>query len=243
MNNYTKKSDINQSLSNNFNHTISIFENIKSVTPSQQPTLDWDSFCNLLAQGFESAVKDTLLFGPYKLRQNTTRGNLNVEEISLLVFDIDDPQSKSIEDIKILIKKYDCVIHTTWSHTNENPRYRLIIRLKSKVSPTDYDSVRKGFIFFNPELSSLFDKACSDIARAYYLYCFSDSNKGLASFFINQGEPLDPDIIKLPAPSNDANVKSDFHSVANGVKEGGRNDALAVYVVDLLIGAIVMKSL
>jgi len=234
MYNNIKKSDINQSLSNNFNHAISIFENIKSVKPTEQTTRDWDSFCNLLAQGFESTFKDTLLFGPYKLKQNTTRGNLNVEEISLLVFDIDDPQGKSLEDIKVLIKQFDCVIHTTWSHTNVNPRYRLIIRLKSKVSPNDYESVRKGFIFFNPELSSLFDKACSDIARAYYLYCFSGSNKGLASFFINKGEPLDPDLIKLPAPSNDANVKADFHSVANGVKEGGRNDALAVYVGGLI---------
>ena len=118
MSNIIKKSDINQSLSNNFNHAITIFENIKSVTPSQHPTLDWDSFCNLLAQGFESPVKDTALFGPYKLKENTTRGNLNVEEISLLVFDIDDPQGKSLEDIKVLIKQYDCVIHTTWSHTN-----------------------------------------------------------------------------------------------------------------------------
>ena len=186
MNNYTKNIDINQLLSNNFNHAISIFENIKSVTPIEQPTLDWDSFCNLLAQGFESTVKDTLLFGPYKLKENTTRGNANVEQISLLVFDIDDPQGKSFDDIKVLIKKYDCVIHTTWSHTNENPRYRLIIRLKNAVKHSDYDAVRKGFIFFNTELSNLFDKACSDIARAYYLYCFSESNKGLASFFINQ---------------------------------------------------------
>jgi RecA-family ATPase len=234
MSNTIKKSDINQLLSNNFNHAISIFENIKSVKPSEQTTLDWDSFCNILKEGFESPVKDTALFGPYKLKENTTRGNANVEEISLLVFDIDDPQSKSLDDIKVLIKKYDCVIHTTWSHTNENPRYRLIIRLKSKVSPLDYDLVRKGFIFFNAELSNLFDKACSDIARAYYLYCFSESNKGLASFFINQGEPLDPELIKLPSPANDTNVKSDFHSIANGVKEGGRNDALAVYVGGLI---------
>jgi RecA-family ATPase len=234
MYNTIKKSDINQSLINNFNHAISIFENIKSVTPIEQPTLDWDSFCNLLAQGFESTLKDTLLFGPYKLKENTTRGNANVEEISLLVFDIDDPQGKSFDDIKVLIKKYDCVIHTTWSHTNENPRYRLIIRLKNAVKPLDYDAVRKGFIFFNSELSKLFDKACSDIARAYYLYCFSESNKGLASFSINQGEPLDSDLIKLPLPSNDTNVKTDFHSVANGVKEGGRNAALAVYVGGLI---------
>lgn len=233
MNNYTKNIDINQLLSNNFNHAISIFENIKSVTPIEQPTLDWDSFCNLLAQGFESTVKDTLLFGPYKLKENTTRGNANVEEISLLVFDIDDPQGKSFDDIKVLIKKYDCVIHTTWSHTNENPRYRLIIRLKSKVSPLDYDLVRKGFMFFNSELSGLFDKACSDISRSYYLYCFSENNKGLATFFINKGEPLDPDLIKL-SPSNDTNVKTDFHSVANGVKKGGRNDALVVYVGGLI---------
>lgn len=233
MNNYTKNIDINQLLSNNFNHAISIFENIKSVTPIEQPTLDWDSFCNLLAQGFESTVKDTLLFGPYKLKENTTRGNANVEEISLLVFDIDDPQGKSFDDIKVLIKKYDCVIHTTWSHTNENPRYRLIIRLKSKVSPLDYDLVRKGFMFFNSELSGLFDKACSDISRSYYLYCFSENNKGLATFFINKGEPLDPDLIKL-SPSNDINVKTDFHSVANGVKKGGRNDALVVYVGGLI---------
>lgn len=233
MSNTIKKSDINQSLINNFNHAISIFENIKSVTPIEQPTLDWDSFCNLLAQGFESTVKDTLLFGPYKLKENTTRGNANVEEISLLVFDIDDPQGKSFDDIKVLIKKYDCVIHTTWSHTNENPRYRLIIRLKSKVSPLDYDLVRKGFMFFNSELSGLFDKACSDISRSYYLYCFSENNKGLATFFINKGEPLDPDLIKL-SPSNDTNVKTDFHSVANGVKKGGRNDALVVYVGGLI---------
>ena len=234
MNNYTKKIDINQLLIKDFNHSISILENIKSVKPSEQTKLDWNSFCNILKEGFESPVKDTALFGPYKLKENTTRGNANVEEISLLVFDVDDPQGKSLEDIKVLIKKYDCVIHTTWSHTNENPRYRLIIRLKNKVTPDDYDLVRKGFIFFNAELSSLFDKACSDIARAYYLYCFSESNKGLASFFINQGEPLDPELIKLPPPANDANIKPYFHSIANGVKEGGRNDALVVYVGGLI---------
>lgn len=88
-------------------------------------------------------------------------------------------------------------------------------------------------MFFNSELSGLFDKACSDISRSYYLYCFSENNKGLATFFINKGEPLDPDLIKL-SPSNDTNVKTDFHSVANGVKKGGRNDALVVYVGGLI---------
>ena len=97
MYNNIKKSDINQSLSNNFNHAISIFENIKSVKPSEQTTLDWGSFCNILKEGFESPVKDTALFGPYKLKENTTRGNANVEEISLLVFEKMRPPSISQE--------------------------------------------------------------------------------------------------------------------------------------------------
>ncbi len=147
---------LNQEVDCELKYPISLYTGIKS-TSAKLFYLSWEKLCTQLANPFISEVKDVPLFGPYSLSE-AKRGNNNVIEVSLLVFDIDDSQGKSANDIVNLVQGYDAVAHTTWSHTEQEPRYRLIVRLLKSVPVKHFTAVRDGFLSLNPELALIIDK-------------------------------------------------------------------------------------
>ena len=144
---------------------FALFNNIKSVE-ANQARKSLRSITKQLSTPIESNEKNTFLVGPYKLGPDGKRANQNIESVSALVFDIDDPNGYTFEDIVALTSDYFGVLHTTWSHTKDAPRYRLVIHLKEEIAACDFSEVRDNFLFFNPELASIVDTACKDISRA-----------------------------------------------------------------------------
>ena len=232
--NCIKNNQLNQSvISNKF--PISFYENITS-TEAIPLEVSWEKFIENSKKPKVSETKDTFLFSPCRLNEKQTRANANVLEISLLVFDIDDAHGKSADEIMELVSKYDAILHTTWSHTPENPRYRLILRLSTPIGINQFNEVRKGFLFFNPELGSIIDKACSDPARAYYLFSYPTERSGYALFKTNQGVPVKPAECILPNVDTPiAKSATSFSLVsAGGFSEGGRNNALTKFIGGLI---------
>ena len=132
---------------------FALFENIKN-TRAKQASKTLKSITQRLSTPIVSKSKDTLLVGPYKLWPEDKRANKNVQSISALVFDVDDPRGYTFDDIVALINEYFCIVHTTWSHTLESPRYRIVFFLKEKVSAEEFTLVRDTFLFFNSEIAS-----------------------------------------------------------------------------------------
>jgi RecA-family ATPase len=234
MNNITEIKQLNQEVK----FHLSLYGNITS--PQAKPIeMTWDKVCARFEKPIVSDTKDITLYGPYRLSSGATRSNNNVLEVSLLVFDIDDAQGRSAKDIINLVADYDAILHSTWSHTKENPRYRLIIHLLNPIPAKNFSAVRNGFLLCNAELASIIDKACSDPSRAYYLFSYPIGRSDLAEHLVNVGKPLDPAKYLIPSQSNAQplaiNISTPIGAIASGgLIEGGRNNSLTKFVGGLI---------
>lgn len=96
------------------------------------------------------------------------RKNDNVQAISTLVFDYDSPSwsaTRMADHLKEVGVAY--AVHTTWSHTDESPRYRVIIFLSRRLSIKEFLPVRErvlGLIGYTDGVDDL-----KDLARHYAL--------------------------------------------------------------------------
>lgn len=222
---------------------FALFNNIKSVT-AKQAHKSLRSITRQLSTPIESTQKDTLLLGPYKLGPEQKRANQNIQSVSALIFDIDQPKGYTFDDIVALTSGYFGLVHTTWSHTREKPRYRVVIHLREEIRAADFAAVRDNFLFFNSELASIVDVACSDISRAYYWFSYPPENEGEAQCCVLMGNLLDPAYLKTPkfvdeTQGRRSNLKSNLQALLEcSPMEGSRNKHLAS-----LVGGLIKKGL
>jgi RecA-family ATPase len=181
----------------NIKNDFVLYNDIKSVK-ALQAHKSLRSITERLSTPIETADKDTYLVGPYRLGANEKRANHNVESVSALVFDIDNPKGYAFEDIVALTSNYFGILHTTWSHTENSPRYRLVVHLKKEIPAREFSKIRDSFLFFNPELATIVDPACSDISRAYYWFSFPPERANNAQCCVLMGNPIDPTAYKNP---------------------------------------------
>lgn len=121
------------------------------------------------------------------------RKSERVLSVSLLVFDIDN-KDHTITDIdlqeKILSSGYRAVIHSTYNHSPENPRFRLILDISEPISPENHKALLLH-IADNLGISDFIDKVCVDSARYFYLpRCPIESLKDYI-FWSSNGTPVD----------------------------------------------------
>lgn len=136
--------------------------------------------------------KDTLLIGPYLLKNQKTRASKNVEAITLLAFDLDKVYGCSFENLIDLFCGHLAVLHTSWSHSDQEPRYRLFLLLNNPIPAENYSIVRENFLSEHPELSKMADPACKDPARAYYIFSHPQERAEIARCAVLTGVPVDP---------------------------------------------------
>lgn len=222
---------------------LSIFGGIKNVNAKEVHRSVRDLMAKLTLPRV-SQSKDTFLFGPYKLGPAGKRSNQNVQHVSALVFDIDNAQGYSFDDLISITSQYCGILHTTWSHTEENPRYRLVIHLARPLTANNFTQVRSNFLFFNPELSLIIDQVCSEISRAYYVFSYPEERREIAQCCVLMGRPINPEdyLIKTSSalpniPSSKANTPL-AEIMGGGFKEGNRNAKLAA-----LLGGYIAKGL
>jgi hypothetical protein len=69
-----------------------------------------------------------------------TRGNANVESISVAFFDIDHTTQAELDALgdRLDEAKQRFIIHSTFSHTHEHPRCRLVLDLPRSVTPKEW---------------------------------------------------------------------------------------------------------
>ena len=121
------------------------------------------------------------------------RKSERVLSVSLLVFDIDN-KDHTITYIdlqeRILSSGYRAVIHSTYNHSLENPRFRLILDISEPISPENHKALLLH-VAHNLDISDFIDKACVDSARYFYLpRCPKKSLKDYI-FWSSNGKPVD----------------------------------------------------
>jgi hypothetical protein len=109
----------------------------------------WRDFINYVIGSGHTVMptKSGKLIGGYWLKENATRSSINVEEVFLFICDIDGkpglPQPATLEEMKARFQPqssgiYGCKVlgYTTYSHSLQYPRYRLIFPLARAVAPS-----------------------------------------------------------------------------------------------------------
>jgi len=113
----------------------------------------------------------------------------NMDMAHLLVLDIDD--GLSLEDIRKRLGRYEYAVHSTYSHSEEKPKWRVVLPLLKPIPATELPAL---FDQVNQMFDHQLDASCGhDPARMYYLPgCPPDAEK-LFTFEHNSGEWLDAD--------------------------------------------------
>lgn len=166
---------------------ISRFSHTRDNYPqAERPTLA--QLTRLLTVHEERDHKDGPLWSPTVYLNGSTRSNASVQSLTALVFDQD--QHVDYEDIKRRVSAYECIIHSTFSSTPENPKLRLVLFLSRPVSAIEYPEVRARAEHL---LGLAADPATKDPARIYYLPSCPPGALHFAEHYT--GSLLDPDTL------------------------------------------------
>ncbi|WP_296892366.1 DUF5906 domain-containing protein [Thiobacillus sp.] len=156
------------------------------------------------------------------------RSQSNMDKAYLLVLDIDT--GMMLDDVKSRIAGLEAAIHSSYSHTPEKPKWRVVMPLNE---PIPANEIQKVFDHFQEKFDGLLDASCGhDPARLYYL---PSCPKDAAHLFVYEhleGELLDGAVLACkPAatPAKSVPVKAPAKpgadlSLAAGVSEGSRNN-------------------
>lgn len=125
-----------------------------------------------------------------------TRANANVVEVGALVLDYDG--GVSISDVEVAVSGLAAAWHTSWSHTEANPRFRLVVNVSRSMTPDEFVRVWAwGFERFRSGTGRA-DPSCKDVSRPWVLpvqrTVETFASKALA------GAPLDVDHVLSIAP-------------------------------------------
>ena len=130
------------------------------------------------------------LIGGYWLREGSPRSNGAVEIVHMVILDVDAKpgmQVPSLEEMRARFRPdaqgiYGCKVlaYTTYNHSPENPRYRMIFPLARGVAPNEYAALWAGF---NQALGEILDPATKDVSRIHYLPICPPEKLDIAKWF------------------------------------------------------------
>lgn len=140
----------------------------------------------LRAEAVRSAKKDFRLWAPALYKPNSRRGSENVVYLSCLVLDCDD--GTPIEDASETWEAWFHLVHTTWSHSPEHHKYRVIVPLAQPVAAKDW---RQVWHWAEDFVGRSIDPACKGEGHAFALPVVPDMDHPRAAFSA-PGPLLDP---------------------------------------------------
>ena len=149
--------------------TLDIATSSSHSHPMQARSISWPSLCERLKRVIGGAkegrgwVAANIPDGP--------RANDRVISTSLLVFDIDNKGSVVTQaELEMAIRDngYRAILHSTYNHTPDNPRFRLVLDISEPIKPADHKSLLLH-VAQNLGITDFIDTACSDLSRYFYL--------------------------------------------------------------------------
>ena len=174
---------------------ISRFRNARDRYPRPE-TLDWQGLCKLLTVHAERGEKDGPLWSPACYPPNATRAMANVLRVSCAVADVDS--GAPFDEAAALLSDWAYIAHSSYSHTEQHPKYRVVLPLRADISNADWGRLwprlRLLFAFGSIKL----DTACCDSSRIYYLPACPAGAPRWATVHI--GKPLEPADLPNPPP-------------------------------------------
>src|SRR4051812_8172644 len=139
---------------------VAVFESKDDNRPIRHD-LSWESLSERLCRYDERQVKDGRAWSPVTYRPGTTRGKENVEQVHALVLDIDH------NELPVhLLNGLEYVAHTTFSHSLDDPRWRVVLPLTRAVEGEDWPSF---WLRANAYFGGCVDPQTKDRSRIFFL--------------------------------------------------------------------------
>lgn len=141
----------------------------------------------LRAHARAAAKRDLRLWSPTRYRDGwKERGSDGVTHISCLVLDYD--RGVRVEDALALWQDYFFMMHTTWSHTPEYPKFRVILPLAAPVPSAHWDTLWR---WAEKHGAGEIDRAMKGVAATYALPAVSHPEQARDAI-THPGPLLDP---------------------------------------------------
>lgn len=130
-----------------------------------------------------------------------------------------EPPSPGEMQAELQLQGFDSILHTTYSHTTEHPRYRIILFLSRPLKPSELKPLG-SYVIGLLGLAHCADAACLDPSRLFYMpRCPNEERKLQYCHARVEGEQLDVDALLLEAGREQAAQKAsqpEGRSPANG---------------------------
>ncbi len=124
-----------------------------------------DAKARELSDGLARAAKSVLpCWSPCVYRRGAARGADGVEFVTALVLDHDD--GLVIDEAVQPWLDWPLVVHTSWSHTPEHPRFRIVLVLAEPVPAAEWP---RAWRWASSRSGGRIDPACKDPSRLYLL--------------------------------------------------------------------------
>ncbi|MEI7431735.1 MAG: DUF927 domain-containing protein, partial [Betaproteobacteria bacterium] len=180
---------------------ISLFNSCFDKIPKQH-ALTWSAFFNKYFSKHQTLKNkdDGPLWSPACYPKGLTRLKENVEAVSCAVFDIE--HHGPFETLKDKLDGYTYLAHSSFRHTSDDPRYRIILPLLNPVSGLSWEVTWERL---NQWIGGINDPQTSDASRIYFLPSMPANS---TDHFIEMGEGRPLDIDELPELSLEVIAKA-----------------------------------
>jgi len=201
--------------------SVTAFDNENDNIP-QQHQRTWGEVCRRFSKSqLRNKKAGTPTWSPTLYKPGATRGNAGVESISCAVIDIDN--GTPLQDVLAKIDGYAFLAHSSFRHTEDHPKYRVILPLKTPSMAAQWPV---NWARINHWLGEINDPATKDAARIYFIPCHPQG----ATHFVetSQGKPLDIDELpELPAEIASKVESTPSSKVVNKVKIVGLEEVVS----------------
>lgn len=193
--------------------------------PQLKPDPQWPSLLEWLDLEHPARVKDC---GGYVagLLDGEQRRKGNVVSRSVLVLDADYAEKEFRLSAVTILDSVAHAGHTTWRHTDESARYRLIIPLSRDVKPDEYK--RLAWAVMNEIGASQFDLTTTQAER--FMYRPSTQDRQIYEWWVEEGEFLNVDkwLASAPEPDEPEDEVEQEIEPEGDVTQATRDKAIAV---------------
>jgi putative DNA primase/helicase len=176
---------------------ITLFDSAKQKhgTPF---VISWHKLSRFLTKHEATVQKDGAAFGFYKLKPGSTRANASIEFADLVALDFD--QCIPYDEISEAVKPYAHAFHTSYSHTAECPKGRLVLPLSRPAKASEWPDVWRGAYRLTGKIA---DSQAKDVSRLYYTARHPIGSEALAFAQVNEGEWINTDWLIELGKQND----------------------------------------
>ncbi len=188
--------------------TIARFNDQEDANP-KIVTLTWAQLAGLLSTHQQREDKDGPLWSPTEYAQ-AHRADRNVHALTALVFDFDH----GAPDWQLLAP-YAYVAHTTWRHTAQQPRWRVVLPMTQRIAPAEWALAWEGA---RQLLAPNADDGVGEPSRMYYLPACPMGSTG--DVRKHDGAAFDPN--DLPEPPAHGEDEEPEPAAGDGERPGDR---------------------